>query len=394
LLFLLKDLFTKIKLLFWKLNFLFIYLFNLLLCRNIYQIFEEFNLNFTCFKNYEHFEATLKEDRRSLGRLFGQTYYDHVENYINENEKKLNDLVDSYNQLLENIEELIDKKFVWEKTNQLITNTAITNIDSININNNKRIELENVQNKSIRNYDNKNNNHSSEFNYNRINNNQNNIIIEEGFNNHIYNKITDIENNVIENRVFDLKIISGIISAEEELKFKKLIFRTTMGIAYPNIFELEYAENQTYAVNGRNLNLKREGNLQHQQQAKHKKIFVLCVQGQGLLMRKVLKVCDLIRAARYNIPNKNEFLGEIKKLQKEIEDKKIFLIETENSIRSFVNEREENVYFFYLFEFFILITNNIFAVYLFIILCIENFKSAKIKNYLNFYFELKNKLSK
>lgn len=293
--------------------------------RNIYCIFEEFNLKFYKFKNYENFEAILREDRRSFGRLFGQTYFDYVENYINENEKKLIDLVNSHNHLQENIEELIDKKLVWEKTYKLVTNKALVENSKDKINNiGINIELQNnISNQNRRNIDDLNN-LDNEFNYNKINNNN--------FN----NNIIDIESNLHENRFFDLKIISGIIPAEDQLKFKKLIFRSTKGLAYPNFFELEYAENQMYSVNGKILNLK---NL-NLNEAKHKNIFVIFVQGQGLLMQKILKVCDLIRAPRYSTPNEKEFYSEIQKLQKEIDDKKIFLIETENSIRNFVAETE------------------------------------------------------
>jgi hypothetical protein len=290
-------------------------------------------LSFYAFKKYENFEAVFKEDRRSFGRFFSQTYFDYVENYINENEKKLTDLVYSYNQLKENIEELIDKKFVWEKTYQLITNSALDENKFNNNNSNIHIELENnVQNLSRRN--NNQNNLNNEGIYHKISININNY----NFN----NNIIDIESNLNKDRVFDLKIISGIILAEEELKFKKLIFRTTKGLAYPNIFELAYAENQMYSVNGRNLNSKNsKKNLGNFAEAKNKKIFVLCVQGQGLLMQKILKICDIIRVARYNIPNINEFYAEIQKLQKEIEGKKIFLVETENSIKNFVVESED-----------------------------------------------------
>jgi hypothetical protein len=76
-----------------------------------------------------------------------------------------------------------------------------------------------------------------------------------------------------------------------------------------------------------------------------KKIFVICIQGQGMIMQKVLRICDLIRASRYNIPNKEEFSDELKNLIGEINDKKFFLIETENSIKNFINIKEKNVTF-------------------------------------------------
>ena len=238
---------------------------NKYLKRKIFKIFEDFNEKIFKIRNYEYFQNALKLDKLNHSGYFG-TYFDYVENYFTENENKLLDLVNSFERIKENLEELIDKKFVWDKTYQLITN----NSENLSVN----IEF----------------------------------------------------NQFDENREYNLQILGGVINAEDEIKFKRLIFRITRGLAYPNIFDLEYEIKSNEIIKTK------------------KKIFVIFIQGQGLLLQKVLKVCDLIRASRFNIPLKIEFFEKIQNLANEIQEKKKFLKETENTIRNFLNDKDDQVF--------------------------------------------------
>lgn len=250
-------------------------------------ILEKFGENYRGFKKYENFGKCLMRDREKKHRYYGNNYFDYVENYINENEKKIVDFVNSYNHIKENLQELIYKKFVWEKTNQLIT-----------------FDIEN-------NFNNNNQQNANKFN------------------------IFDIENHGFEQSAFDLRIISGVIAKEDENKFKRLIFRTTRGLIYPNIFDFSYIDSE--------LNYLNTHIIKSEQHVADKKIFVIFIQGQGVLMQKVLKICDLFRASRFGVPTKNNFFAELQILNREIDDKKVLLVETENSIKKFINEKEENV---------------------------------------------------
>ena len=97
---------------------------NKYLKRKIFKIFEDFNEKIFKIRNYEYFQNALKLDKLNHSGYFG-TYFDYVENYFTENENKLLDLVNSFERIKENLEELIDKKFVWDKTYQLITNNNV-----------------------------------------------------------------------------------------------------------------------------------------------------------------------------------------------------------------------------------------------------------------------------
>ena len=69
-----------------------------------------------------------------------------------------------------------------------------------------------------------------------------------------------------------------------------------------------------------------------------KKIFTIFFQGgaENILLNKLIKICDLFGASRYNIPRREEVLSDISKLQNEINEKKSFLKQAENSIRDFI----------------------------------------------------------
>ena len=53
-------------------------------------------------------------------KKFGSTYFDLIENEVLENERKINELVDSHTQLRDDLVILIEKKHVWAKASELI----------------------------------------------------------------------------------------------------------------------------------------------------------------------------------------------------------------------------------------------------------------------------------
>ena len=72
------------------------------------------------YKDYETFKLDLENSMRSMDRNLGSTYFDLIENETSENNKKLRELIDSYNLVDEQLNLLIEKKSVFDKSSELI----------------------------------------------------------------------------------------------------------------------------------------------------------------------------------------------------------------------------------------------------------------------------------
>jgi V-type H+-transporting ATPase subunit a len=142
---------------------------------------ENYGERFVKFKRYTDFIDDLEKDINNRTN-FNSNYFDILENDIIEDEKKINDLIDSYNQINENLEILIEKKCVYDKSSQLILSSSDSQIGSENI----RQQRNNM---------------------------------EEGFQS-------------------DLNFLAGVIKAEDDLRMKRMIFRISRGRAIPTFFDL------------------------------------------------------------------------------------------------------------------------------------------------------------
>lgn len=135
------------------------------------------------YQTYRQFLSDLEQDERLRDRRFGSTYFDLAENEVIEDEKKILELIDSYNQINENLESLIEKKSVFDKSSQLVLANQEPGALSVNTNMNLGHGL------------------------------------EEGFKS-------------------DLNFIAGVIKAEDDLRMKRMIFRISKGRAIPTFFDL------------------------------------------------------------------------------------------------------------------------------------------------------------
>ena len=88
----------------------------------------DFHLPFEYYKTYEDFNEDLSNDLSQRDKKFGSTYFDLIENEILENDRRINELVDSHSQIREDLVNLIEKKYVLLKTEELVR----TNIDFSN----------------------------------------------------------------------------------------------------------------------------------------------------------------------------------------------------------------------------------------------------------------------
>jgi V-type H+-transporting ATPase subunit a len=218
-----------------------------------------YNEKFVVYQSYSHYCRDLEEDQRGLKRNIGSTYFDYTENLINEDERKLLELIEVHTQISEALENLIEKKSVFDKSSQLV----LTSRDQDNL---SRIGM-----------------------------------IEEGSSS-------------------DLNFIAGVIKAEDELRMKRAIFRISRGRAIPTYFDLVTDTKGPTVL---------------------KKIFTIFFQGgvENVLLSKLLRVCDVFGASRFNIPRRDEMQFQINQLQTEITEKKNFLRQAETSIKDFIRNK-------------------------------------------------------
>ncbi len=220
----------------------------------------------------------LNQDITYRGRL-NEPYFDLLENEIYEEERKIFDLVDSYTKIKETLEILIEKKYVFDKSHQLI---------------------------------NSNSDLSQSFDMSSRSNNP--MVLEEGGSS-------------------GFVFLAGVIKAEDDIKMRRMIFRVSRGTALSTFFDFVNTE----------MNRKDSESTQKIE----KKIFTIFFQnGQNNYnLDKMIKICDLFAASRYHIPRRNDIQEEIRKLDKDIADKKNFLNQAESSIKYFLRDKVGNVKF-------------------------------------------------
>jgi V-type H+-transporting ATPase subunit a len=142
---------------------------------------ENYGEKFIKYKKYTDFIDDLEKEINNKTN-FNSNYFDLLENDIIEDERKITELIDSYNQINENLEILIEKKCVYDKSSQLILSSEQLQMGS----------------ESVR---------------------QQRNNMEEGFQS-------------------DLNFLAGVIKAEDDLRMKRMIFRISRGRAIPTFFDL------------------------------------------------------------------------------------------------------------------------------------------------------------
>ena len=70
----------------------------------------DFHLPFINYKTFEEFNEDLQQDMQNRDKKFGSTYFDLIENEIFDNDRRLNELVDSHSQMRDDLVSLIEKK--------------------------------------------------------------------------------------------------------------------------------------------------------------------------------------------------------------------------------------------------------------------------------------------
>ena len=253
----------------------------------------DFHLPFVYYKTYEEFHLDITSDMTQRDKKLGSTYFDLVENEIIENDKRINELVDSHSQIREDLVSLIEKKHVLLKAEELVR----TNVDFSN-----------------------------------------------------FSEAAPGENGVKQGLGSNLNFMAGVVNTEHEMKMKRMIFRISRGRAITAYYPLEINNDEyllTSTVRQRGMSLSPNGRLERLSsiiQSKdvgtintQKKIFTIIFTGseENVLLQKLLKVCEVFQASRYPVPKNSEVRNAIKQIEQEILDKKNLLVSLEKNLQDF-----------------------------------------------------------
>ena len=153
---------------------------------------DQYELAVRKYTNFDRFLNDLELDINQR-KIKTDDYFDTIEAEINEDGKKLKEQIEVYQTTSENFEALIDKVSVYRKASQLSANVSFNIVEKLD--------------------------------QDKINKMEENMIIEEGGG----MRISDSQ----------FRNISGVVKAEDEMKMKRMIFRTSRGMAVPTFFDMD-----------------------------------------------------------------------------------------------------------------------------------------------------------
>ena len=235
------------------------------------------------YKNIDSFFKDLETDMRLKERSMAMSYFDTLEHEIMEDEKTGIQLMNNYTEIIDNLENCFEKQAVLLKVQNLL---KIGSNKSGNTGNNNQI-----------------------------------IKIESG------NNSMSLEDGYGATPSSSMMIIAGVIAGEDLLRMKRMIFRVSKGRASPTFFEY----NPEMIFNEDSISAS-------------KKIYVVFFQEtlEGVLLQKIIKVCDIFNASRFSIPPREQFQGAFKDLQTEIAEKQNLLNKVKMSSISFIKNKVGN----------------------------------------------------
>ena len=259
------------------------------------QICNEFLLPIDNSSSFNELNSKLSEDMKERDKKFGQTYFDLIEGEILKNDRKISELVDSHEQVRENLNTLFEKNHVLQKVTELITDNAV---------------------------------------YGHFGESQSE------------------EDGIMSSTNTNLVLMAGIIPIEYEMRFKRMIFRVSRGNATTAFYNLEISPEEYYytanlrqrALSMTNFNkLKILGSESYQNMKNRKKIFSVVFTGseENILLKKILKVCEIFQASRYAIPQSIKIQSELAALAEDITEKKNILINIERNLITLLRETNQ-----------------------------------------------------
>lgn len=146
------------------------------------KVCERFQKDLIKYTSYQNFLLDIEIEEKSIKRS-GKNLFDSVEHEVAEDEKKIVELINSYDSISENLDYIKEKKAVYDKISQLILSGTS---DIFDIQKNQKLA-------------------SSEEELDKS----------------------------------GINTIAGVVKAEDEIKMKRMIFRISRGRATPTFFDLE-----------------------------------------------------------------------------------------------------------------------------------------------------------
>ena len=276
----------------------------------------DYHIPFSFYKTFNDFKSDLDKDIKDRDKKFGSTYFDLLENEILENDRKINELVDSHSQIRDDLVTLIEKKHVLLKAAELI---------------------------------------------------RDNIAYGD------FSESEAGEDGIKQSTTSNLNFMTGVVNSQYELKMKRMIFRISRGHAITTFYNLDINNDEyllTSSVRQRGFSFSGEMNEQNKlpqlssiikskdfgKLNTNKKIFtVIFTGGEGnILLQKILKACEIFQASRYPVPKNSEIKEEIDNITFDIKDKKELIISIEKNLNDLIvlNNRlnEKNGYKYTLYK--------------------------------------------
>ena len=210
-------------------------------------------------------------------------------------EKKLDELIESYNGTEASLNALIEEKSVFDKVSKLLSTNTQEGLEEFGIGdqNLSNIELNDLSSGLL-----------------IYPNEGGNSINDEGQRNSIggYHAQTG------------LNFLAGIVNSTDCQRMKRMLFRVSRGRALSSFYDLHIENKTTKAF-------------------KDQKIFIIFYQNIGeenYLYKKLQDCCKLHEAKIFDIPPKEEILKKIKEIQHDINERKKTLNEGKNAIMDFI----------------------------------------------------------
>ena len=173
---------------------------NIQVFENMTQLYEQ---KINKYQDYQSFKLDLENDMRNMDKNLGSTYFDYIENETAENNRKLKELVESYNSINEQLTTLIEKKSVYDKSSELVLSQINTYKIPKKTNVFNGLDSTSPVQQMLKMEDNK-----------------------------------DSTSLLDDYEVSELNFISGIIKAEDDMRMKRMVFRASRGRALPTFFDL------------------------------------------------------------------------------------------------------------------------------------------------------------
>ena len=252
-------------------------------------LINKFKISYDLYDNYTDFESHLNFDmnQKDKKKILETNYLDYIQRIVENDENNIKAQFNSNKVMLDSFHKLLEKKYIYEKINELFHGKVLDEIK-------KEEDLEN--------------------NYQQINNDEE----EEKFiNTNTYKKqISDIEMNV--NYLF------GICYNEDVMKLRRLIFRSSKGRAILSFYYADIDENNMI--------------LDEKDYFQNKQIFLIIIQ-KGIPLEKIQRNLEIFNCETFKITDVTKIQKELAKINAEISQQIKIVNDSEKVLLNLIKKR-------------------------------------------------------